>query len=107
MGVKHRTAITFKTNLICGNGCFEHTDGQNSTMEINRQYAIINETMNINKVEILEYNQTSVVIRYLYQEEGPVVYTCKKDSYVQVFQKRNLTLCSKLYHHSIVIVTTD
>ena len=102
VGVKPRTAITFETNLICGNKCFEHTDGQTSIMEINRQYAIINETMNIYKVGILEYNQTSVLI---YQEEGPVVYTCKKRSYVLVFQKRNLTLCSKSYHYMIILLS--
>ena len=98
MGVKHRTNITFKTNLICGDGCFEHTDNQTSIVEIDHQYNVINATMNINKKEILEYNQTSVVVRYFYQEEGLVVYACKKDSYVQVFQNRNLTLCSKSYH---------
>ena len=93
-----RTAITFETNLICGDGCFKHTDYNTSIMEINRQYSIINTAVDMVKVEILEYNQTSVVVRYFYQEEGPVVYACKKDSYVQVFQKRNLTLCSKSDH---------
>ena len=103
MGVKYRTAITFKTNLICGDECFEHTDDETSIMEIDQQYDVINKTMNINKVEIFEYNQTSVVVRYFYQKEGPVVYACKKDSYVQVFQNRNLTLCSKSYHISLRI----
>ena len=98
MGVVPRTTITFETNLICGDGCFKHTGGQTSIMEIDRQYDVINETMNINVLEIMEYNQTSIIIRYFYQEEGPVVYACKRDSYVQVFQKRNLTLCSKSYY---------
>ena len=103
VGEKQRTEITFETNLICGDGCFEHTDDETSIMEIDRQYDVINETMNINKREILEYNQTSVVIRYFYQEEGPVIYACKKDSYVHVFQKRNLTLCSKSYIPYLII----
>ena len=98
MGEKHRTAITFKTDLICGDRCFKYIDDQTSIMEIDGQYDVINATMNINKREILEYNQTSVVIRYFYQEEGPVVYTCRDTSYVHVIQDRNLILCGKSYH---------
>ena len=98
MGAKHRTAITFKTNLICGDRCFKHSDDQTSIMEIDHQYDVINATMNINVVEILDYNQTSVVIRYFYQEEGPVVYACRDTSYVHVTQDRNTTLCGKSYY---------
>ena len=94
MGVKHRTVITFKTNLTCGERCFKHTDDQISIMEIDHQYDVINETMNINVVEIYDYNQTAVVIRYFYRE-GPVVYACRDTSYVHVTQDRNLTLCGK------------
>ena len=102
MGEKPRTAITFKTNLICGERCFEHTDDNTSIMEIDRQYDVINRTMNINVVEFLDYNQTSVVIRYFYQEEGPIVYSCRNTSYVHVTQDRNLTLCGKLIPNLIL-----
>ena len=95
MGKKHRTAITFKTNLTCGDRCFKHTDDQTSIMEINRQYDVIN---NIYTREILEYNQTYTVILYFFGEEGPVVYACRDTSYVHVTQDRNLTLCGKSYH---------
>ena len=95
MGVVPRTAITFKTDLTCGNECFKHTDLQTSIMELNRQYEGFNQTMNIFRVKELEYNQTDVIVRYFYEETGPVVYDCKEASHEYVIGEGNLTLCSK------------
>ena len=95
MGDVPRIAITFKTNLTCGDECFKHTDNQTSIMEINRQYEIFNKSITVKE---FEYNKTDVIIRYFYGEKSPVVYDCKDTSLVRVIQDRSLTLCSKSYH---------
>ena len=99
MGKIPRIVITFETNLTCGDDrCFKHTDLQTSIMEINRQYDLINTTKNIFEKNEHKYNQTDVIVRYFYGEEGPVVYACKEASHEYVIEDSNLTLCSKLYH---------
>ena len=104
MGNKPRIAITFKTNLTCGDDrCFKHTDNQNSIREINRQYDLINETMNIFERNEYKYNQTDVIIRFFHGEEGPVVYACKEASHEDVIEDRNLILCSKSYYYVVII----
>ena len=98
MGVVPRRAITFKTNLTCGDRCFKHTDNQTSITEAARQADIITEIMSRNKrIIILKYKQTSasVVIRYFYKEEGPVVSFCEEPSHEHSIKT---TLCSKSHH---------
>ena len=99
VGKVPRIAITFKSNLTCGDDqCFKHTDLQTSIREIIHRYDLIKETMNIFQRNEYKYNQTDVIIRYFSEEKGPVVYACKEATHEDVIEDRDLKLCSKSYY---------
>ena len=74
VGAVPRTAVTFTTNLTCGDRCFKHTDNLTSIMEINRQDDLINEALKTTEKTELKYNKTDVIIRYFSGDKGPVIY---------------------------------